>query len=82
MLSYRPPTGSLLHILLRGLSENLGIVISCHTKADFVLECTQILDWQQAIMDHFEYPKDLELVQQSITASYQYMAVYRIRERG
>ena len=82
MSSYRPPTGSLLRILPRGLSENLGMVVGRRTKADFVLECAQIPDWRQAVMDDFECPGDLEPVQQSITASRQHMAVCGIREGG
>ena len=62
MSSYRLLTGSLLHILLRGLPKNLEMVISCCTKANFVLKCTQILDWQQVVMDDFKCPGDLEPV--------------------
>ena len=60
MSSYRPPTGSLLRVLPRGLSENMGMVIGHRTKADFGLECTRTSDWRQVVMDDFECPGGLE----------------------
>ena len=63
MSSYKPPTSSLLCILLGRLSKNLEMIISYCTKANFVLKCTQISDWWQAVIDDFKCPKDFKPVQ-------------------
>jgi hypothetical protein len=45
MTHYRSPTGSQLKVFTGSLEDNLGTVIGSRTRADFVVECRNCLDW-------------------------------------